>query len=173
MKAKNAVPQLTPEYFRMLRCLLEGYPAHREKLEALFFGITEDTEMKVVITAYFNRVASENVSKDVSGNNPKEDSENLTAGSTRNGARTHSARLFSGRTTILVVYPNSGKVYEGRVRVREYLCAIEPIKSNRAFWIFDRKYLDDETIKVIDLNVIPHLRQIHNKAGREFLSTFT
>lgn len=150
---QNDIPRLTSQYFDLMRRLNNGYPTQREKLDAMFFDVPDDSPIKVVVTKYFER--EEPIPSDPK-TPPKE--------------ATYSTRLFSGRATIWVIYPRSGKRYLGRIRVWKDLAAIEPVKSNLAFWVIERKYLDNNT--VIDLNVIPHIRQYHNKAGREFLSEF-
>lgn len=148
---KSIIPVLTSQYFKLQKKLGEGYPTIQEKLEELFFDYQDTPETKTVITKYFVRTE-----KPHSKNTPRK--------------HTRSARLFYGRTTILVVYPKSGKIYKGRIKSLKDWCVIEPVKSDRAFWIVERKHLESNTI--LDLNIIPHIRQIHNKAGREFISEF-
>lgn len=143
---------LNREHFNMTQVLKVGYPSVKEKFEHLWYGDQQKIPaLKTVITEYFHKVRK------------------LTR---RTPAKTkrESKRSFGGRTDILIKYPNSGKIYKARIRSKSGIAAIEPIKPNRAFWLVDKALIDN--LSVIDLNKVPHIRQIHNKEGREIMSDF-
>lgn len=156
-KASKRFPVLTSDYFALMKQLSEGYPTLREKLDALFFTDQPLPDMQVVIVPYCPRQDNVFSESEELKNRPFKEP-------------TFSSRMFSGPITIKVIYPGSHRKYKGRVRGWQDWCAIEPVESNLAAWVVERKYL--ETNQVLDLNVIPHIRVIHDKAGREFLSDF-
>lgn len=149
---RQGITVLTREHFNMTQILKKGYPDIKEKFEHLWFGDQQKIpRIKTVITEYFHRVLKLN---------PRQ----------RVKIKRQSKRSFGGRRDIIIKYPNSGRTYEARIRSRSGVVAIEPVKPNRAFWLVDRNLID--TQEVIDLNKVPHIRQIHNKKGREILSDF-
>lgn len=152
----SKVPILSRDHFNMLQVLKEGYPNSKEKFDYLWHGNQQEIpEMKTVITKYFStkvRILSKKRS------------------ATKQTKQYQSKRLFGGRSDILVRYPRSGRVYKARIRSEGGMAAIEPIEPNTAFWLVDRYLIDN--LQVIDLNKIPHIRQIHNKKGKELISNF-
>jgi len=152
---KKRVPVLTEEHFKLVKALQTGYPSTEEKFNHLWYGNQQGSfKAKAVITEYFDTKVNKLTRKSVTISKPKSKSE----------------RLFGGRTSILVKYPRSGKVYKARIRSKNGIAALEPTEPNTAFWLIDKSLLD--SLEVIDLNKIPHIRQIHNKEGRELLSDF-
>jgi hypothetical protein len=151
---QRGITVLTRNHFDMVQTLKKGYPSQEEKFEYLYHGDQQEvSRIKTVITEYF-RTKVGKINK-------------------KRGVKTkqyHSERLFVGRVEILVKYPRSGKVYKARIKSKSGLAAIEPIEPNTAFWLVDKDLLDK--FDVIDLNKIPHIRQIHNKRGKEILSDF-
>ena len=149
---QRGITVLTKEHFDLTQVLKVGYPSVREKFEHLWYGDQQKIPaIKTVITEYFHNVRK------------------LT---TRHRVKTQkqSKRSFGGRTDVIIKYPNSGKTYKARIRSKSGIAVIEPIKPNTAFWLVDKDLIDNLT--VIDLNKIPHIRQIHNKKGREIMSDF-
>jgi len=149
---QKGVRILTREDYEMSQKLKVGYPNQKEKLEEAFYGEKqENSETKFVIADNDNRQPSENPIH-------------------REKIKRQSNRVFGGRKDIVIKYPKSGKEYEATIRRRKYKVAIEPIKPNRAFWIVDQSFIDNNS--VVDLRTIPYERQIHNKKGREIMSDF-
>lgn len=149
---QKGIINLTREHLEMSKRLKRGYLSHQEKLEHAFHGeLQRIPDAKQVIAEYDFRQPSQNPThrKKIKGN---------------------SKRSLRGRWDIILKYPKSGKVYHARIRRKSNLAAIEPIKTNRAFWLVDVNLLDNND--VLDLRWVPHERRIHNKKGREFLSDF-
>ena len=150
--AQRGITVLNKEHFLMTQVLKMGYPTLQEKFSHLWFGDQQKIpETKTVITEYFRKVRK---------SNPRRGTK----------AKRQSKRSFGGRSDIFIKYPRSGKVYKARIRSKSGLAAFEPVETNTAFWLVDKDLIDNLT--VIDLNKIPHIRQIHNKAGREIMSDF-
>lgn len=150
--SQKGITVLTKEHFDMTQILKKGYPNIKEKFDHLWFGDQQRIpETKTVITEYFQKVVNLNPVH-------------------REKIKRKSKRSFSGRRNIIVKYPRSGRTYKARIRSRSGIAAIEPIKPNRAFWLVDKNLIDNQN--VIDLNKVPHIRQIHNKEGREIMSDF-
>lgn len=150
---QRGITVLNKEHFDMTQSLKAGYPSAEEKFDHLWYGDQQPIpERKTVITGYFHN--------------------KVTKLTRRHTVKTkyQSKRTFGGRIDILVRYPNSGKTYKARIRSKSGIAAIEPIKPNRAFWLVDKALIDN--LSVIDLNKVPHIRQIHNKEGREIMSDF-
>jgi len=149
---QQGITVLNREHFNMTQTLKVGYPDVKEKFKHLWYGDQQKIpKIKTVITEYFHKVLKLNPHR-------------------RKKTKRQSKRSFGGRRDIIIKYPNSGRSYEARIRSRSGVAAIEPIKPNRAFWLVDRNLIDNQD--VIDLNKIPHIRQIHNKKGKEILSDF-
>lgn len=152
---QRGITVLTQEHFTMTQTLKVGYPSVEEKFEHLWYGDQQKIPtIKTVITEYFDKVMKLNKHHRMKSTKTK----------------TESKRSFGGRTDILVQYPNSGKTYRARIRSKSGIAVIEPIKPNTAFWLVDKTLIDN--LGVIDLNKVPHMRQIHNKKGREIMSDF-
>lgn len=150
---KSKLPQLTDAYFKMQRKLYNGYPTQRDRLYSWFFYGQSDPGVKIVVAVEYaptTRILSETTAL-------KKD-------------KTESARLFYGPTNVIIVYKNSSRRLNARVRYYSNKCLIEPTKPNRAFLLLERKYLDNAT--VVDLNVVQYTRVIHNKPGLELASKF-
>lgn len=151
---QQGITVLTKEHFAMTQALKVGYPNVEEKFDHLWYGDQQPIPItKTVVTKYF-RTKVNKIAK-------------------KRGKRTktsQSERLFVGRSEILVRYPRSGKVYKARIKSNSGIAVIEPIEPNTAFWLVDKALIDSLT--VIDLNKVPHIRQIHNKKGREIMSDF-
>lgn len=154
---KNGIPQLNDDRMKLWRQLQKGYLSTQEKLEQFFFDSQPVVDMTLVISKIYEPTGEK------------------TTSSKRNidGERNPgSSRLFHGRCDVVLMYPKSGKHYFARIRSKKELVAVEPIQSDRAFWIMKREDLENSQDGVVDLNVISHIRQIHNKRGREILSDF-
>jgi len=150
---QRGITVLNKEHFLMTQVLKMGYPTSQEKFEYLWYGEQQKvSESKTVITEYFLTKV-----KRLKRNSPAKPT-------------TQSKRLFAGRSDILIRYPKSGKVYKARIRSKSGIAALEPIEPNTAFWLVDKTFIDN--FDLIDLNKIPHIRQIHNKEGREIMSDF-
>ena len=150
---QRGIVVLNREHFLMTQVLKMGYPSVEEKFDHLWYGDQQKLPaLKTVITEYFHN----KVTKLIRGHPAK--------------TKYQSKRTFSGRTDILIQYPNSGKTYTARIRSKDGIAVIEPSEPNTAFWLVDKSLIDNLT--VIDLNKIPHIRQIHNKKGREIMSDF-
>jgi len=150
---QRGIVVLNREHFLLTQVLKAGYPSVEEKFEHLWYGDQQPIpEKKTVITKYFHT--------------------KVTKLTRRGPAKTkyQSKRTFGGRTDIIIMYPGSGKTYKARIRSKDGIAVIEPVEPNTAFWLVDKSLLDNLT--VIDLNKIPHIRQIHNKKGREIMSDF-
>lgn len=152
---QQGITILTKEHFYMTQVLKAGYPSVEEKFEHLWYGDQQPIPVtKTVITEYY-RTKVNKITK-------------------KRGKRTktsQSERLLVGRSEILVRYPRSGRVYKARIKSNSGIAVIEPIEPNTAFWLVDKVLIDSLT--VIDLNKVPHIRQIHNKKGREIISDFS
>lgn len=150
--SQKGVRVLTRQDYEMGQKLKVGYPNQREKLEEAFYGEKQKvSQTKIVVADYDSRQPSENPVH-------------------REKIKRQSNRVFGGRKDIIIKYPKSGKHYQATIRRRKNEVAIEPIKPNRAFWIVDKSFIDNNSI--IDLRTIPYKRQIHNKKGREIMSDF-
>ena len=151
---QQGITVLTQEHFTMTQVLKVGYPSVEEKFYHLWYGDQQPIpKKKTVITEYY-RTKVNKIAK-------------------KQGKRTkitQSKRLLGGRIEILVRYPRSGKVYKARIKSNSGIAVIEPIEPNTAFWLVDKDLIDN--LNVIDLNKVPHIRQIHNKKGREIMSDF-
>jgi len=153
--SQQGITILTQEHFTMTQVLKVGYPSVEEKFDHLWYGDQQPIpKRKTVVTEYFRKV------KHITPTTLKP----------RMQTRYQSKRSFGGRTDILVKYPGSGKTYKARIRSRSGIAVIEPSKPNTAFWLVDKDLID--SLDVIDLNKVPHIRQIHNKRGREIMSDF-
>ena len=151
---QQGITALTREHFNMTQTLKTGYPSVGERFDYLWYGDQQKIPVtKTVVTEYF-RTKVTTISKKWRAKTVKY----------------QSKRLFAGRYHIMIKYPRSGKVYKARIRSKDGIAAIEPTEPNTAFWLIDKHLLD--SLYVIDLNKIPHIRQIHNKAGKELLSDF-
>lgn len=151
---KRGVTILTRAHFNMTQALKVGYPSVKEKFDHLWWGDQQKIpETKTVVTEYFRTKANKL--------NKKHSAKTINY---------QSKRVFGGRTDIIIKYPKSGKEYKARIRSRSGIAVIEPIEPNTAFWLVDKSLIDNSY--VIDLNKIPHIRQIHNKEGKELMSDF-
>jgi hypothetical protein len=150
---RNGIRDLSWGHWKVLQRLEVGYSTVREKLHHMFFDGQEEQVTKEVITEYFEQDPI-----------PERDQKG------KYKRRSTSKRVFDGRIDVRVVYPRSHKVYGARVRVGDGLVAIEPIKENRAFWLVNR--CDYNEADVLDLNVVPNIRQYHNHDAKYILDNF-
>ena len=150
---QRGIVVLNREHFLLTQVLKMGYPSVEEKVDYLRYGDQQPIpKRKTVVTKYFRSKVTK-----LTRRHPAK-------------PKTESKRTFGGRTDILIQYPSSGKTYRARIRSKDGIAVIEPVEPNTAFWLVDKSLID--SLNVIDLNKVPHIRQIHNKKGREIMSDF-
>lgn len=151
---KHGIFELSIGQIDLWKKLEQGYMSSSQKLENMFFDYQPEVKCKTVVTKEYNPVQHIPPT-------PRHTDPEISRGPNR---------IFSGRSDIIVIYPRSGRQYPARIKTLGEVAAIEPIKDDRAFWLVNRKDLD--LCDVLDLNVVEHIRQYHNKEGREIMSNF-